>query len=154
MASKQAIHELMVQIGPVLDLAYVTEFADDNAWMVAFDTATQIDLEYDEAGARLVLSADLAEVPEPAKSRAHELLLEYNYLWSEHGGVRAAIDAPRSMVVLMLDLRAEELEVSRLCGVLQNLRVIVEGWREALAAIAAREEPANFALPVATMIRV
>jgi len=40
MPSQQTIHDLVTQIGPVIDLAQVTAFPDDAAWRMVFDAAT------------------------------------------------------------------------------------------------------------------
>ena len=152
--SLQAIHELMAQAGPVLELEQVTEFAEDAAWALAFDRETQIDVEYDEAGARLVLTGNVGAVPEHARAKAYEALLQYTYIWTEHGGVRAALDPLNALVVLMVELPVAGLEISRLASVVQNFRGAIEGWRGVLASIAAGGGEAAVAFPDSGMLRV
>lgn len=130
----QAMRDLMVRVAPTLDLKHVTEYAEALAWALVFADEMRIDAEYDDANHRLILTGDGAAIPELARERAYETLLSYGYLWTEHGGVRAALDASTRTVVLMIELSAEELDVSRLAAVLHNFRGTIEGWRGVLAA--------------------
>jgi hypothetical protein len=57
-------------------------------------------------------------------------------LWTQHGGVRAALDGAPGNVVLMIETPAAGLEVSKLCNILQGFRAAVEGWRGVLSSIA------------------
>lgn len=154
MNSTQAIHELMVEIGPILDLQQVTEYAEDSAWLLVCDDETRIDAEYDQANERLMLTGDVAVVAEHARAKVYEALLQYNYLWTEHGGVRAALDASQGMVVLMFELQVAALDISRLSSVLLNVREVVEGWRRILASIEAGGDGADVIHPAPGMVRV
>jgi hypothetical protein len=109
--------------------------------------------EYDEPGARLVLTGTVGAVAEHARARAYEALLQYTYIWPEHGGVRAALDGPQGMVVLMLELPLAGLEISRLSSVLQNFRGVIEGWRGILASITAGGGETSVAFPPSGMTR-
>lgn len=131
MSSQQAVHDLMAQIGPVLELAQVTEFADDASWRLVFDADTQMDIEYDPQGERLMITGNLAAEPQN-REKAFEALLRYNYLWTAHGGVRAALDGVPGKLVLMLEMPTARLEMSHLCAVLQNFRTVIDGWRAIL----------------------
>ncbi|MBS1196605.1 MAG: type secretion chaperone, CesT family [Proteobacteria bacterium] len=136
MSSQRAIHELMAQVGPVLDLDRVTEFAEDQTWHLVFDESTSVDVEYDDDGNRLMLTGDVGAVPSQSREKAFEALLRYNYLWTEHGGVRGALDGSAGNVVMMVEMTASGLDITRLCSVLQNFRAVVEGWRDVLTSIA------------------
>jgi hypothetical protein len=136
MSSWQAVHDLIAQVGPVLDLQQVTEFAEDQAWCLVFDTSTRVDVDYDEHGDRLVLTANVATVEAHAQAKSFEALLRYNYLWTQHGGVRAALDGAPGNVVVMIETPASGLEISKLCSIVQGFRATVDGWRGVLASIA------------------
>jgi hypothetical protein len=154
MPSQQTIHDLVAQIGPVIDLAQVTAFPDDAAWRMVFDATTWIDMEYDDAAARLVFTGTVGPVDEGARPRTYEALLRYAYLWTEHGGVRAALDGTPGNVVLMFEMPATDVDLPRLCQVLQNLRTVIDGWREVLPAIASGSAtPGQEIIPM-NMIRV
>lgn len=154
MSSQQAIHDLIAQIGPILDLAQVTAFPEDACWRAVFDAATWIDVEYEAAGDRLVLTATVGPVEESARQRSYEALLRYNYIWTEHGGVRGALDGTPGNVVLMIEMPAAGVDLPRLCQVLQNFKVVVEGWRELLGTIGNGAVPARFDALVTTMLKV
>src|SRR5436190_23609242 len=71
MSSQQAVHDLMAQVGPLMDeVERVTEHADLGAWVVVFEARTRIDVACDEEGARLVLTTEVAAVEEHARGRA------------------------------------------------------------------------------------
>ena len=154
MSSQQAIHDLMGQIGPVLDLAQVTSFPDDACWRAVFDGGSWIDLEYDAAADRVVFTGNVGPVEEGARQRTYEALLRYSYAWTEHGGVRAALDGAPGNVVLMIEVAADSLDLPRLCQVLQNFKGVIEGWREVLAAIAGGAAPDRFDPLTTNMLRV
>jgi hypothetical protein len=154
MSSWQAVHDLMAQVGPVLELQQVTEFAEDRTWCLVFDESTGIDVDYDERGDRLVLTANVAAVEAPAQAKSYEALLRYNYLWSEHGGVRAALDGAPGKVVFMIETPVSGLEISKLCNILQGFRAVVEGWRGVLASIASGGTASDTLVFADGMIRV
>jgi len=154
MSSQEAIHDLIAQIGPILDLAQVTVFPEDSCWRAVFDAATWIDVEYEAAGDRLVLTGTVGPVEESARQRSYEALLRYTYIWTEHGGVRAALDGTPGNVVLMVELPAAGVDLPRLCQVLQNFRGVVGGWRELLVTIGSGSAPARFDALATTMLKV
>ena len=155
MSSMQAIHELMAQAGPILDLLQVTEYADDRAWTLVFAEDSRVDVEYDETGDRLVLTSEIGTIPQGAREKAYEALLHYNYIWPVHGGVRSAVEPATGGVVLMIDLAAGDLEISRLASVLQNFRTVADGWRGVLAGIpAGGTGKVEVGMPSGGMIRV
>lgn len=153
MSSQQAVHDLIVLVGPTLDLAQVTEFEEDAAWRLVFDESIWVDLEYDDEGDRLILTGMVGAVAEAARARAYEALLRYNYLTTEHG-VRAALDGAPGDVVLMVEMPAADADLPLLCQVLRDFRVVVEGWREALGSIAAETSSQGFEQLPVNMIRV
>jgi len=80
--------------------------------------------------------------------------LRYNYLWTEHGGVRAALDGSPGNVVLMIETPGSGLEISKLCNILQGFRAAVEGWRGVLASIASGRAASDTLAIADGMIRV
>lgn len=77
----------MTQIGPALDLAQVTEYAEDAAWHLIFDADIHMDIEYDPNSGRIMITADLAAVPHQ-REKIFETLLHYNYFWTERGAAK------------------------------------------------------------------
>lgn len=133
-----AFQNLMAQVGPALELARVTAYAEDDAWSLVFDDeiGSTIDAEWNESTESVVLTAEVATVPAPARARAFEALLQYNYFWSEHGGVRTALANSSGDVVLLFDLPLAGLDLPRLCEVLSNLNKIAASCRTVLTAVA------------------
>jgi hypothetical protein len=133
-----AFQNLMAQVGPTLELARVTAYADDNACSLVFDddAGRTIDAEWNASTESVVLTAEVTTVPTAARARAFEVLLQYNYLWSEHGGVRTALANASGDVVLLFDLPLAGLDLARLCEVLTNLNAIAASCRTVLAAVA------------------
>jgi len=154
MATLEAVQGIMMRVGTTLDLQQVTEFAEDGAWSLIFDATTTIDAEYDEARQRVIFTGDIGAVPAQARERALELLLQYSYLWPEHGGVRAALDGPSGHAVLMVDLAAQDIELTRFCDALSNFRAVVDGWRNVLASMTTRGGATGASLDMTGFIRV
>lgn len=152
MPSQQAIHDLMAQIGPVLDLAKVTEFSEEASWHLAFDADIGMDIEYDPDGERVMITGGIAAEP-TNREKVYEALLHYNYLWTEHGGVRAALDGLPGHLVLMLEVPISRLEMSYLCAVLQNFRTVIEGWQVILKDNAIKKETAVLPIHMTGIIR-
>ncbi|SDG76746.1 type III secretion system chaperone [Propionivibrio dicarboxylicus] len=152
MSSQQTLRDLMTEIGPLLDLAQITEFSEDASWHLVFDTDIHMDIEYDPKGERLMITGDLSELPQERENTC-VALLRYNYLWTEHGGVRAALDGVPGRLVLMLEMPVARLEISRLCAALRNLRTVIETWRAILSGKTSAREAAEQVITMAGIIR-
>lgn len=132
MNSKESVHQLMREIGPLLDLREVSAFEERDAWLVAFEAGPVFEIDYDAGLNRVVITAVVAEVAEHARLRIYEILLQYNYVWTETGGVRMALDGSPGKVVMMFELPAAELHLSMLAEVLTNLAQIRGAWCQVL----------------------
>jgi hypothetical protein len=130
--SKDAIHQVMREIGPVLDLMQVSAYGERDAWLVAFGGGAVFDIEYDAGLNRLVMTGVIGEVAEHARSRVYEVLLQYNYVWTETGGVRMALDGTPGRVVMMFELPAAEVHLALLGEVLMNMAQVRNTWRHIL----------------------
>jgi hypothetical protein len=60
----------------------VIEFTEDRSWHLVFDASTTIDVDYDEGGDRLMLTANVAALAADAREKSFGALLRYNYLWT------------------------------------------------------------------------
>ena len=131
--SQSHLHQLMCEIGPALDLDEVIEQAGHAVWVLAFPEGAVIEAEYDEAGGgRLLLSMELGE-PEPgAAADWHRVLLQYNALWRQTGGVRMALSG--TVVVQALELAVPGLTLPVLADALSGLRTHAVLWRALLAS--------------------
>jgi len=147
--SQSHLHQLMCEIGPLLDLDEVIEQTAASVWILAFADGTVIEADYDEAaGGRLLLSIELGE-PDPAGAAEwHRTLLQYNYLWRQTGGVRMALAG--TVVVQALELAVPGLALSTLADALTGLRGNAALWRDLLASSAEPGPQAGAPLDMST----
>ena len=90
--------------------------------------------EFDQSRDVVVLSTDLAELPEARRAERHALLLTYNNQWRETGGIRMALDEPEGMVQQIFDVAATGLNVSKFGTVLTNFAELALTWRSILTS--------------------
>lgn len=136
--SQPHLHQLMSEIGPLLDLDEVVEHPGEAVWVLVFADGAVIEAEYDEAaGGRLLLSMELGEPAEADAAELHRTLLQYNSLWRRTGGVRMAL-AGRT-VVQALELAVPGLALSTLASALTGLHGNAALWRDLLAPAAASD---------------
>ena len=131
MTAAQAARRTLVEAAQLLDFQWL-DYADSDAWRLVADGGTAFDVEHDEGSGRLVIQSDIGTVSDAACTRVYEILLQYNYLWSQTGGIRMALDGPAGQVVMMFDVQTADLEVSALCGMLTRMSRLQKAWREIL----------------------
>lgn len=155
MANIDQIKQLMAEIGPALELSEVREFENPDVWTLVVDEDVLVFAEFDDTRDVVVLSTDLAELPEASRAERHTLLLTYNNQWRETGGVRMALDEPEGTVQQIFDISATGLDVSSFGTALTNFAELARTWRGILTgegggpASEASDEP-----PMDGMIRV
>ena len=137
MSGNEEIHQLMAEIGPILDLGEVYEGAGANAWTLAGQDRTIIFVEFMSDDDRLWLSAEVGTPPPADCLRLYSLMLQYNARWQQTGGIRLALDAPDGAIVQAYDMPAAGLDLPRLCTIIRNFRNTLDGWRR--IAIGGRE---------------
>lgn len=153
MSGKQHVQALMRAIGPQLGLLEVTEFEAENTWTLVPDEDSVLFADYDDAGGRLVLSAEVGRPAGDDRLRLYELLLRYNNRWPETGGVRMALDEADGGVVQLFDLPVADLDLARLQTVVANFLDMLKAWREIVAAVPAEPEASSFNPMLGGMIR-
>ncbi|MEL6317623.1 MAG: type III secretion system chaperone [Pseudomonadota bacterium] len=106
----------LATIGPELDVEEIAAFEEAHSWLIAADDETElaVSIDYDAAGERLVLGAELGAPPKEREAEVHARLLDYNLGWSEHGGVRMARDPHGGDIVQLYDLPLHHLDAERL----------------------------------------
>ena len=130
MASKQHVHTLMTEIGPLLELLEVTEFDDENVWTLVVDEDDVLFVDYEPETDRLVLSAEVAHPPGDTDLKGlYATLLTYNNQWQETGGTRMALDATDGNVVQIFELPAAGLDLHDLQIVVTNFVDLLKTWR-------------------------
>ena len=141
MPDKAHLHALMTEIGPALELVEVTEFDEDNLWVLVVRDDVVVFVDYVPEDRRLRLTAEIG-VPSPAdRLQLYELMLQYNARWKETGGVRLVLDGPEGGVVQAYDLPVAGLDLHRLQNVIRNFGDMLEGWRKIVATGAGAPQP-------------
>ena len=130
MSSFSQIQQLMTEIGPLLELSEVTEFTEDQSWVLVIDDETVVAADLVEEIGKLVLSAEVATPPAEKRNRTYQLLLEFNHQWPETDGLRMGLDGPGGMVVMMIELPVAGLDIQRLQTVVGNFVEQIAEWRE------------------------
>ncbi|MDF2463384.1 MAG: hypothetical protein K0Q43_1619 [Ramlibacter sp.] len=132
MNSAKPAHLALKEAAGLLGLQSSSHDDESGAWRFTFDSETRFDIEPNAEAGTIVIQADIAAVADDARSQLYEMLLQYNYLWTQTGGVRMALGRVPGPVVMMFEMPAAELEVSRICGVLANMTHVLQAWREIL----------------------
>ena len=130
----QHIHTIMSELGPLLELAEITEFTEEATWMLIVDEDTVLIADYDSAATRLYLSADVATPPDDKRTAIYEMLLQYNLSFRETGGMRMSLDGPGGMVVQSCDLWTHHLDLDVLQTVVVNFIEKLHIWREQVSS--------------------
>ena len=133
MSNLQRLQKLMSEIGPLVDGIEAIDQEGDDFWLFAFGDDMVVQIQHDEQAHKLVLFTDLGIPDEEHRLAIYEELLSFNYLWSETGGVRMAIEAPNGTVSQILDLFTLDLDASTLSTVLQGFCEKAEYWRGFIA---------------------
>jgi Tir chaperone protein (CesT) family len=132
--SWERVHDLMTEVGALMDLPQVTELPPEHDyWRVVAADETGIDVDLDRATGRIVLSTALGQPRAQGREALYDMLLAYNGAWRETGGARIGLDEPGGEVVLLFDLAAEGLDAGSLGAVLANLQEVAALWRRLVA---------------------
>lgn len=130
MTDFEIAQQLMAEIGPRLELSEVTEFSEDECWVLIVNDETVIAVDYDESAGRLVLSAEVVVPAAESRFQVYEQLLQFNHQWPETGGLRFSLDGPAGTVVQAFDLSLTNLNIQTLESVLANFVEQLAVWRE------------------------
>lgn len=120
MSNAELVSDLMVEVGPILELRGIVEINGEAQWVLDVDGELAVVAEYFEADDRLFFTAD-AGVPDPsARLVCYELLLAYNAMWRQTGGVRMAVNGEDGAVLQIADIAVDGLDAAKLATVLRN----------------------------------
>jgi hypothetical protein len=144
MNSLEALQSLMKLLGPQTPGIDAVVQNEDRTWALQFDDASVVFLEWDEQPPRLVISAELGKIEEGRQLDVMRMLLSYNLLWRDTGGVKFAMGGPDGGAMLLYEWHSGEAVLSELQTVLQNFRDIAGAWRRYVESGGAVEE----ALPI------
>jgi hypothetical protein len=150
MSSHDRIQELLCEAASLLGVGSLTAYDSAPAWRLARD-GTDFRVEHDPEHDSIVISAAVGAVADAARTRTYQMLLQYNNLWPQTGGVRMALDGPQRTVVMILELGTACLSAARLARVISNMAGVHAGWRDLLQLSAATAQGTEAAVPAAAM---
>jgi hypothetical protein len=129
LSSLESIQALMKDLGPQTANIDAVVQNGDSTWAVQFDNDAVVFLEWDEQPPRLVLSSELGKIAESRQLEVLRLLLSYNLLWRDTGGVKTALGGPDGAAMLLYECSADSLTLGMLQTVLENFCNSAEIWR-------------------------
>ncbi len=133
MSNAGLVRDLMSEIGPILELRGIVEINGEAKWVLDLDGEHAVVVEHAAADDRLFFTAE-AGVPEPAaRLVCYELLLAYNALWRQTGGVRMAVNGEDGAVLQIADVAVEGLDAAALAEVLENFFGKLGEWMDIIA---------------------
>jgi hypothetical protein len=136
MAGWDHVHNLMVELGDLMDLPQVSEYSDENAWHLVTE-AGSIEVDYDDGGDRILLTMPIGMPDSSALEAVYESLLVHNGALPASGGVRAGLEEPGGEVVLVREQPATGLDAASLRQLVEDLIGSAEAWRARLCDLPA-----------------
>jgi hypothetical protein len=124
------LQQAMTEIGPMLGIEEVVEYAAQSLWTLTIDNATVVFAEYHEGSRQVILSVDVTEVPMEGRTELMDILLRYNGSWDLTGGVCMSLDAEGRIVQQSAVLPAGDLDSQMLHTALMNFLSIMGHWRQ------------------------
>lgn len=132
MAGIDQVRLLLKELGPALELGAIRELPGGTAWGLATQDSLILFLEYTPDDDRLWLSAEAGTPRAEERAGLYPLMLQYNAQWRQTGGARVALEADDA-VVLACDVPVAGLDLPRLCAIIRNFQVMLEGWSAILS---------------------
>lgn len=145
-SSLESVQALMKELGPQVNNVDAVVQNGDSTWAVQFDDGAVVFLEWDDQPSRLVLSAELGKIAEARQLEVLRLLLSYNLLWRDTGGVKTALGGPEGAAMLLYECSADSLTLAVLQTVLENFCNSAQIWRRYIEQGPAEDGPPAFAL--------
>lgn len=141
MPEQNSIVELICELGPFDDDIQVIQQAGDNGWVVAYTDDTVVEIQYDDADGKVTLMTFVGNLDDVSRSSDKDdpgldeeefltMLLNYNFLWRDSGGIRMAMDGPDRNVVMLLDVFDSDLNLGTFAGILGHFVEVADAWRE------------------------
>jgi hypothetical protein len=134
---------LITGLGSVLPHDVALSEVEEFLWTVQFADGSSLSIRQADTPERLVLSASLGRAPGEKQFALYEVLLCYNLLWHETGGVRIGMDGPHGELVLVYDFFTYSPSASILRTVVLNVGDLARTWR---SYIRGNDPPPDFHL--------
>ncbi|MCG8652939.1 MAG: type III secretion system chaperone [Pirellulales bacterium] len=147
MSELSQFDRLMCELGPYDQNIEFIDRPDENYWLVAYSDETVVEVETNDDDSKITLTTILGNLADVVNSDDDQqddtgldenefltMLLSYNFLWQDSGGIRLALDGPERNVVMLLDVFAGELELGNWAGILNQFVEIGKAWHESFFA--------------------
>lgn len=134
---------LMSELGSGMPEEVAVSQVEQSLWTIQFDDNSALFVQWANTPERLVLSATLGRAQAEKQLALYEILLSYNLLWQETGGVRIGMDGPQGELTMIYDVFADSLSPSALRTVVLNLANLARVWR---AYVSGDDSPPEFGI--------
>lgn len=108
--------------------------AEDGRFEIDLSDDRTILAEFDARWGRLTLQTEIGLVPESRRLEVYEVLLGYNALWQETGGVTAALAGPDEPVLLMIAIFVFGFDADQIADLVANFAAKADVWQTFVTA--------------------
>lgn len=116
----------MEEIGPLLQLHEVLASSEGPSWSLQWDDGLVVIADYDDDDQRVTLTAHVGAMPTENSHELADLILRFNGLWYETGGLRLGLDDVN--IVQIYDLFAVNLDSPTLCTLVTRFAEKARAW--------------------------
>ncbi|WP_273975511.1 type III secretion system chaperone [Vibrio parahaemolyticus] len=120
------INILLAELGESLNLERVTEF-ERQMWSLCFSEDNAIDVQFVQEKNEVLVSKSLVVEKDILTADKLQVLLEYNFLYRETGGVQFCINPTTKDILLQIAITADT-EISQLANVISQLNELSDTW--------------------------
>ncbi|ELB2151581.1 type III secretion system chaperone [Vibrio parahaemolyticus] len=120
------INILLAELGDSLNLERVTEF-EYQMWSLCFSEDNAIDVQFVQEKNEVLVSKSLVVEKDILTADKLQVLLEYNFLYRETGGVQFCINPTTKDILLQIAITADT-EISQLANVISQLNELSDTW--------------------------
>ncbi|EJC6765446.1 type III secretion system chaperone [Vibrio parahaemolyticus] len=120
------INILLAELGDSLNLECVTEF-EHQMWSLCFSEDNAIDVQFVQEKNEVLVSKSLVVEKDILTADKLQVLLEYNFLYRETGGVQFCINPTTKDILLQIAITADT-EISQLANVISQLNELSDTW--------------------------
>jgi hypothetical protein len=138
---------LMSELGSGMPDGLAVAQLEETLWTLRFEDNSALLVQWANTPERLVLSSTLGRAQAENQLALCEILLSYNLLWQETGGVRIGMDGPHGELTMIYDFFADSASTSTLRTVVFNLANLARIWR---AYVSGNDAPPEFGIDPST----
>lgn len=140
---RRHIAALFEELGPRLNPVAVAQDPEEPAWTVFLDKDVRVDAHLDVDRDSVSFMIGLGRPPTETAAKVHEVLLRFNMLRDETGGLVAALAADGE-IVLGCDRHASGMDAPRLDAIVAALGEVHGDWA---ALVAGQSDDSNARMP-------